>query len=153
MREGVYSYKFANLQHAVLWKNKLFYKDLKDLAYFVEGHTLQNTMECLYMIFVSFFYLSISILKFTFLMNLIMESQELKLLYYKQAISSLSWFHFLHILQWVPISHFHNNEYIISGLTRGVTNVSGICSFKKQSIKIIRFRKEIALSLFHSFLR
>ena len=32
------------------------YKGLRDLAYFAEGHTLRNTLECLHTIFVSLFF-------------------------------------------------------------------------------------------------
>ena len=64
--------------------------------------------------------------KFTFLMNLIMKSKELKVSYHQQAVFSLSQFHFLHFLQCIAISYFHNNKYIIiSDLTRGETDVIG----------------------------
>lgn len=76
---------------------------------------------------------------FTLLMNVITKSKESNVLYYGQVVFSLHQFHFLHFLQCVVISHFHNNEYmIISSSTRGVTDVSGICFFKKLSIKIVR---------------
>ena len=55
-------------------------------------------------------------------MNLMMKSKESKVLYYGQAVFSMSAFHILQFLPCVAISHFHNNEYIIiSGLTRGGT--------------------------------
>ena len=126
------------------------YKGLRDLAYFAEGHTLRNTLECLHIIFVSLFfsatvlqYKQLKILNFTFLMNLVMKSKESKVLYYGQAVFSLSQFHFLHFLKCIAILHFHNNEYVtISGLTRFVTDVSD-----KYSIKIIRLRKKIVESV------
>ena len=47
------------------------------------------------------------------------------------------------------ITLFCNNEYIIRlSLTSGVTDM-GISFFKKRSIKIIRLRKEIVLTVFH----
>ena len=65
----------------------------------------------------------------TLLMNVKMKSKESKLLYYGQAVFSQSRFHFLYFLQCVAISHLYNNKFvIISGLTREVTNVIGICS-------------------------
>ena len=65
----------------------------------------------------------------TLLMNLKMMSKESKLLYYGQAVFSQSQFHFLYFLQWVAMSHFYNNKYvIIPGLTREIADVIGICS-------------------------
>ena len=76
-------------------------------------------------------------------MNLIMKSKVLKVLYYGQAVSSLSPFRFLHFLQCVV----KNKEYIIvSSLRSGGTDM-GICSFKKRPTKIIRFKKEIVFSV------
>ena len=49
------------------------------------------------------------------------------------------------------ITHFYNKEYIIiSSLTSGATDM-GKCFFKRRSIKIIRLKKEIVLSVFHYF--
>ena len=49
------------------------------------------------------------------------------------------------------ITPFCNNEYInTSSLTSRVADM-GICFFKRRSIKIIRLKKEIVLSVFHYF--
>ena len=78
-----------------------------------------------------------------------MKNKERKI-YYGQAVFSLSQFHFFAFsTAWHYITHFYNNEYIItSSLTSGVTDM-GICFFKRRSIKIIRLKKEIVLSVFH----
>ena len=82
-------------------------------------------------------------------MNSIMKSKESKVLYYDKQF--FHWADFIScIFHSVALYHtFYNNEYIIrSSLTNGVTDM-GIRFFKKQSIKIIRLRKEIVLSAFH----
>ena len=52
----------------------------KYLANFLKVNIVRNSLECLHIIFVSFI----------FLMNLIMKSKELEVLYYGQAVFSLS---------------------------------------------------------------
>ena len=112
-------------------------------------------MEFLHMMFVCFFfsatilqYRQSKISKFTFLMNLTKNRITRsfiflkKIILYLQSRFLLSRFYFMHFLQCVATPHFQNNKHIIiSGSTRRVTDVSGICSFKKRSIK--RLRKEI----------
>ena len=64
----------------------------------------------------------------TLLINRIMKSKGSKLSYYGQVVLSQSRFHFLYFLQWVTISHFYNDKYvIITGLTTEVTDVISIC--------------------------
>ena len=100
------------------------------------------------------------------LMNQIIKSKESSHAHF----SSLSWFHFLHFLQYGAISHFFIIRNICMKETyshisypfakldiiiynyikfnKWVTDM-GICFFQKHSIKIIRLRKEIILGLSH----
>ena len=132
MWEEGHIYKFYNLQHVDLWK-----------AYFVERHILRNTLDIALQ--------TVKDIKFTFLMSRIMKSKELKNIWGTSSFFTepISFLVFSTVRRY--ITHFHNNEYIIiSSLTSGVTDMS-ICFFKRRSIKIIRLKKEIVLSVFHYF--
>ena len=72
-------------------------------------------------------------------MNLIIKSKGLKRSYYRQTIfftELISFPAFSKVCCCIILSYYHNNKYIIiSHLTRRETDVSGICSFEKPSIK------------------
>ena len=138
--EGVHICKIFKPAACSFMKKLAQLQKFKRFSLLCRRHILRNTLECLHMILVSFFfsatilqYKQLKTSKFTFLIDFLMKSKESKVLYYRQAVFSLTQFYFLHFLQCVVMPHFHNNERtIISGLTRGGTDVSDICSFRKR---------------------
>ena len=71
-------------------------------------------------------------------MNCIMKSKELRVCLWTSSFFTepISFIAFSTV--WHYITHFYNNEHIItSSLTSGATDMS-ICFFQRQSIKIIK---------------